>query len=365
MASRVRRVARGAAAGLAALGALASSACGSRVPLPAEATQAAPTPTPTPSASATPSAEPSPTVTPATRPPTTRPPTTPPPATEPPRTVPPRPPATSTTPSPTPAPSSTEPTPRVVPGRPLRLRRRPLTPNTGYAATAPRHPEHARLAAVPQAPALAALWLHAARLEHASVPAFAEVALLLAAVGAPLDLVAAAHRAALDEVAHTTLAYGLANAYGGTAHAPGDLPALLGRRVGPRRRRTALTKLAVEALRDGCLNEGTAGALAAAGAATAADPALRAALTTVAADEDAHAELSWQVLGWCLDTGGRPVRDAVAAALRRLQPLAPEPTPGLAAYGWPEPAAAAAVAARVHAATVARATGLLALTPLR
>ncbi|HEX8002446.1 MAG TPA: hypothetical protein VF519_07095 [Mycobacteriales bacterium] len=241
-----------------------------------------------------------------------------------------------------------------VPGRPLRRRGTLLLPEVaGAAAPAPA-----------AAPDVAALWLRAARGEHASVPAFAEVALQLSAAGAPLDLVAAAHRAALDEVAHTELTYALANAAGGTAYAPGALPRLARRRVGPRRRVALLRRLALDALRDGCLNEGHAAALAAAGAASATDAGVRAALTRIAADEARHAELAWRVLGWALDAGGRPVAGAVAYAVRAL-PLRIDPaTPraDLEAYGWPSPATSAAAYADVRAAVVARANGLLSLS---
>lgn len=251
----------------------------------------------------------------------------------------------------------------VMPGRPLRLRRRVLSPTVAQGV-APVHSDAARLRAVAERDALAALWLHAARMEHASVPAFADLALLLAAVGAPLDLVAAAHRAALDEVGHTEVSYALANAYGATAHSPGALPGLLGRRTGSRPRGRALRRVAVEALRDGCLNEGYNAALAAAGAAAATDPAVREALARIAREETAHTELSWQVLGWCLSLGDRRVAGAVARALRRLPAAAPVPTPrdDLERHGWPSPATAAAAYAGVRATVADRAAGLVELS---
>src|SRR6185437_10769514 len=48
----------------------------------------------------------------------------------------------------------------------------------------------------------AAAWTADALAEHASIASFGRFALELMAVGAPADLVAAAHRAALDEVEH-------------------------------------------------------------------------------------------------------------------------------------------------------------------
>ena len=359
MAGRVARLRRGAGAALAGLAAIALSACGLKAPARAQLTPS-PSPSPAPT-SASPTASPAPSGTPSAtaKPATASPSPTPTPSRTPSRTP---------APTPTPTPTSTAtPSPYVVVGRPLRQRRRLLRPDVGRGI-APVHPDHRRLGALPGPlrTDLAALWLGAARSEHASVPAFAEVALLLGAVGAPLDLVAAAHRAALDEVEHTRVSYALANAYGATTHAPGALPRLLGRRLGPRRRRrtAALRRLAVEALRDGCLNEGYAAGLAAAGAARATDPAARHALDRIAGDEAGHTELSWRLLGWSLDAGGPPVRAAVARTLRSLPSTAPAPTPraDLEAHGWPSPATAAEVYAAVRAGVVDRAAGLLSLS---
>lgn len=53
-------------------------------------------------------------------------------------------------------------------------------------------------------------WIQDARAEHASVAAFSRFSLQLMAVAAPADLVAAAHLAAVDEVKHAQLCFGLA-----------------------------------------------------------------------------------------------------------------------------------------------------------
>jgi hypothetical protein len=64
---------------------------------------------------------------------------------------------------------------------------------------------------------LAEAWLVAAQTEHASIPAFAQLSLQLAALGASSDLVEATHRAALDEIRHARRCYALARAFGGEA----------------------------------------------------------------------------------------------------------------------------------------------------
>src|SRR5262245_52773660 len=57
-------------------------------------------------------------------------------------------------------------------------------------------------------------WARAAQYEHASVASFARFSLELLALGAPSDLIARAHRAAIDELEHTELALGVARALG-------------------------------------------------------------------------------------------------------------------------------------------------------
>ncbi|HUQ08354.1 MAG TPA: hypothetical protein VM261_37945, partial [Kofleriaceae bacterium] len=83
-------------------------------------------------------------------------------------------------------------------GRLLRLRgkaRLPdVTPGRGWADDAT--PRVAHLSAAERR-TLAEAWLLSARMEHASIPAFAQLSLHLAALGAPSDLVERTHTAAL------------------------------------------------------------------------------------------------------------------------------------------------------------------------
>ena len=72
---------------------------------------------------------------------------------------------------------------------------------------------------------LAAQWRENGRTEHASVGAFAKVTLDLLALGAPPELIAAAQRDALDEIAHTETCFALARAIDGAVVGPGPFPA--------------------------------------------------------------------------------------------------------------------------------------------
>jgi hypothetical protein len=103
-------------------------------------------------------------------------------------------------------------------GRPLRIRGRQLHPELREGAdwTSGDRPDASDLDAATRK-ALAALWLHDAQKEHASVPAFSRIAWMLAAVGAPAELMAWSHKAALEEIEHAQKCFALAAGYDGTA----------------------------------------------------------------------------------------------------------------------------------------------------
>jgi len=157
---------------------------------------------------------------------------------------------------------------------------------------------------------LALAWTTDALFEHASVASFARFSLALLAAGAPADLVELAHRAALDEVRHARLCFALASAYAGEDVAPGPFP--LG---GDVRVDGSLAALAASTFAEGCLGETVAALVAAEQLARATDPAVRAALAEIAADEARHAELSWRTVAWAVRVGGDDVRAAVERAL--------------------------------------------------
>ena len=158
--------------------------------------------------------------------------------------------------------------------------------------------------------ALAAAWTADALLEHASVASFSRLSLALLAAGAPADLVAGAHGAALDEVRHARRCFALASAYAGEEIAPGPFPLEAEARAG-----AGLVELAVSTVREGCVGETVAAVTAAEQQAGALDPAVRAVLAEIAEDEARHAELAWRIVAWAVRAGGSEVREATARAL--------------------------------------------------
>jgi hypothetical protein len=178
---------------------------------------------------------------------------------------------------------------------------------------------HAAIANAPHllSPALAREigleWLADARLEHASVAAFASFSLSLLAVGAPPELLAACQRAGLDEVEHARACFALASRFMGATLGPGPL-SLSGFEIV-----TDLEALVLRTWLDGCVEETVAALAAASQLAEARDEAVLAALTRIAADEARHAELAWSFVAWALASGAPGLRDTLLDARDRLE----------------------------------------------
>lgn len=136
-----------------------------------------------------------------------------------------------------------------------------------------------------------------ALLEHASVAAFARLSLSLLAFGAPPELVARSHEAALDEIRHAQISFTRA---GGGAIGPGPCPAFADLRA-----HASLEELAAETYVDGCIGE-TIAALEL--RMHGSDPIVLA----MARDEERHAELAWRIVEWAISAGGATVRERIA-----------------------------------------------------
>jgi hypothetical protein len=156
--------------------------------------------------------------------------------------------------------------------------------------------------------------------EHASIAAFARLQLELLGLGAPARLVERVGRATLEESMHARLCFSLARAYSGQAMGPGSFSAPMSRDL-PKRRAAALAMLARETLIDGCMNEALAAALAMEAAADATAPHVQSAFSTIAADEQEHAGLSWEILEWCAVEAPFEVAQAVVEATHVLRLL--------------------------------------------
>jgi rubrerythrin len=108
-----------------------------------------------------------------------------------------------------------------------------------------------------------------------------------------------------------------------------------------------LEAVLLENAREGCIHETYAALIAAHQARYAEDPEVREVFTTIAAEEQRHAELAWDLHAWASERDPRMaarLRDALEDALATLAALveARIPRPWDAAVGEPAPA-------RVHA----------------
>lgn len=209
-------------------------------------------------------------------------------------------------------------------GRPLRIRGRQLHPELreGSDWTRGLQPDPAGLDEATRH-ALETLWLHDAQKEHASVPAFSRIAWLLAAVGAPAELMEWAHRAALEEIEHTRLCFALAAGYAGRSHTVEPMRDLL--LGGLDENANPLLTLAVESLSDGCQLEDFNADVAAACAAVCQEPVTKAVLEQIAVEERSHADFSWSLLTWLLERNYDTVQPAIEKALAELNNY-PRPT---------------------------------------
>ena len=155
-----------------------------------------------------------------------------------------------------------------------------------------------------------------ALLEHASVAAFARVSLELLALGAPSELVAAAHVAAMDEIRHAQVCWGLLAALEGAARGPAahDLPPFAS---------VDVDDVLVTTVIDGCVGETLASLLLRESARRCSVPSLAAIYDRIADDEERHATLAFRIVRFL--AARDPGVAATALSLARGVALPPSP----------------------------------------
>ena len=160
---------------------------------------------------------------------------------------------------------------------------------------------------------LGAAWEHTAKMEHASIAAFARFSLELLSLGAPSELIMRTNAALVDETKHARVAFALASAYQGKRMGPGRLSMDNAMAEGD-----DITSFVRRVIREGCIGETVAAIEAGEAGARANDPVIRQALEMIAADESEHAELAWRTVKWALDTFGADVRETIHEEMARL-----------------------------------------------
>jgi hypothetical protein len=163
------------------------------------------------------------------------------------------------------------------------------------------------------------------------VAAFSLLVLELLAVGAPVTLVDEAARAAGDEIRHARIAFELASGFLGERVEAGPLD------VGHSDPSADLADVAARAAWEGSVVETLGAALVSEQALATEDPAMRAALESIAEDEARHAELSWKIVAWAVGLGiervTRAVERALSAPLPPFERIARTDSEELATYG--------------------------------
>lgn len=160
---------------------------------------------------------------------------------------------------------------------------------------------------------LGAAWEHTAKMEHASIAAFARFSLELLSLGAPSELIMRTNAALVDETKHARMAFALASAYQGKPMGPGRLAM-----DGVMAEGDDVTSFVRRVIREGCIGETVAAVEAGEAGARANDPVIRRALEMIAADESEHAELAWRTVKWALNTFGADVRETIREEMARL-----------------------------------------------
>jgi len=170
-------------------------------------------------------------------------------------------------------------TPDTLEGRPLRRSGRPMLPSVATGSLSPS----------------AARWLQRGRTEHASVPAFQQLAAELRALSAPQQLVGRALRAAREEAGHARLCYAEVARRTGRPVWVGPAPRW---RVRGGTRAARLARMAKEALVDGIQGEGDAARRAASARDAAREDRVARIEHVIVVEESGHARLAEDVLVW-------------------------------------------------------------------
>jgi len=146
-----------------------------------------------------------------------------------------------------------------------------------------------------------------ALLEHASVAAFAQVSLELLSLGAPPDLIEAAHRAALDEIRHARMCWSVLAALEGAPRGPSPMAIPPAGAVDPE-------QVLVNTVIDGCVGETLGSLLFAEAARRCTVPALADMYATIAEEEAEHATLAFRIVQFLASADDSRVERALVAA---------------------------------------------------
>lgn len=178
---------------------------------------------------------------------------------------------------------------------------------------------------------LAQHWTQLGLAAHASIAAYARLALQLLSFGAPPELLSRTQSAMTDRTRHARHAFAIATHCDGRAVGPGKLPIESGLDEDD------VDRIARGLIVDGCLGAASASAEAQDTLEHVTDPVLGFVLRELARDGSEHALLAWRSLIWLSDAFAQqvtPVLEQAIAGLRGALAARPRPEVTAAEEAW-------------------------------
>jgi len=160
-------------------------------------------------------------------------------------------------------------------------------------------------------------YLEQGQAEHASIASFSVFSLQLVAVGAPMYLVEAAHKAALDEIRHAQIAFSLATRFGGKPVGPGALKEGFEIKVKP-----SLEYMVIATTKEACIGETMSCIEMARKNEKEKDLEIKEKFQTIIEDEIRHSALGWRTVRWAINQDERLI-EKVKKELMKCEEIEP------------------------------------------
>ena len=147
--------------------------------------------------------------------------------------------------------------------------------------------------------------------EHASVASFARHTLQLMSMGAPATLLVGSQQAALDEIRHAKMCYGIAESFLGAKIQPNTL------NIDGSVKTMRKSEIIQSVITEGCIGETVAAVRAQLSAHYAKEQKVKSILEEIASDETNHSQLAWKTVQWAINR--YPELGVIAKETFRLQ----------------------------------------------
>jgi len=131
--------------------------------------------------------------------------------------------------------------------------------------------------------------------EHASVASFARHTLQLMSMGAPATLLTGSQKAALDEIRHARMCYGIAKSFLEAKIQPNTL------NIDGSVKTMRKSEIIQSVITEGCIGETVAAVRAQLSAHYAKEQRVKDILEEIAADETNHSQLAWNTVQWAIN----------------------------------------------------------------